>query len=121
MRRILLLALMLLTAGCARSTEHWLGQLKDADVVKRRQAVRELAQRTSDAQRVVPALTEALRDENPYVRHDAATMLGLFGSQARSAVTALEAARKDRDANVRRAAAAAIKQIAPDAVANARK
>jgi HEAT repeat protein len=121
MRRLLLIALLLLAAGCSRSTDHWLGQLKDSDVIKRRQAVRELALRTGDAGRIVPALTEVLRDENPYVRHDAATTLGLFGSKARSAVPALETVRKDRDANVRRAAAAAVKQIAPDAVANARK
>jgi HEAT repeat protein len=112
-----MIGLLLLAAGCGpRSTDHWLQQLKDSDVVKRRQAVRELAARSGDAGRVVPALAAALADESPYVRHDAATTLGTFGSDGRPAVAALSAALKDKDANVRRAATGALKQIAPEAL-----
>ena len=114
MRRFVLIGLVLLAAGCgARSTDHWLGQLKDSDVVKRRQAIRELGSRTAEAQRVVPALAETLADADPYVRHDSATTLGKFGPDARGAAPALTAALKDKDANVRRAAAEALKKIAP--------
>lgn len=113
--RWLLATALLLLAGCGRSTDYWVGQLKDADVVKRRQAVRELGERTSEAPRVVAALTEALRDENEYVRHDCATALAKFGPEAQPAVPALRAALKDRDHNVRRAAETALKKIAPAA------
>jgi HEAT repeat protein len=114
MRRLLLMTLAVLVAGCgARSTDHWLQQLKDADVVKRREAIRELGSRTSDSTRVVPALAEALRDDNPYVRHDSAAALGKFGADAEAAVPALTAALKDNDQNVRRAVEAALKKIVP--------
>jgi HEAT repeat protein len=117
MRRLLLASLALLVvAGCgSRSTDYWLQQLKDPDVVKRRQAVRELGTRTSEAGRVVPALAEALRDESQYVRHDSATTLAKFGPEAESAVPALRVALKDKDNNVRRAAEAALKKIGPGA------
>jgi HEAT repeat protein len=114
MQRLLVLGVVVLVAsGCSRSTDHWLRQLKDPDVMKRREAVRELGQCTSDAERVVPALVEALRDPSAYVRHDSATALGKFGPQAQSAVPALSAALKDKDANVRRMAEAALKKVAP--------
>ena len=79
MHRLFLIGLALVLAGCGKSTEDWLAQLKDGDVVKRRQAIRELGARNADASQIVPALTEALRDESGYVRHDAATTLGKFG------------------------------------------
>jgi HEAT repeat protein len=116
MRRLLMMSLALLAAGCGwHSTDHWLQQLKDPDVVKRRQAVRELAARTAEVGRVVPALAEALGDENGYVRHDAATALGQLGPDARAAVPALVAALGDRDRGVRRAAATALPKIDPEA------
>ena len=73
MRRFSGLGLIVLVAGCGSpTTDDWLGQVKDPDVVKRRQAIRELGSRTSEAAKIVPALTEALRDESGYARHDAA-------------------------------------------------
>jgi HEAT repeat protein len=120
MRRLLMLSLALLVAGCgSHSTDYWLKQLKDPDVVKRRQAVRELGERNSEAERVVPVLAEALRDQNEFVRHDSAVALGKFGPEARTAVPALTAALKDKDANVRRMAEAALKKIAPEATGKA--
>ena len=117
MRRVLAMSLLLLAVGCSRSTDYWLDQLKEKDVVKRRQAIRELGSRTSDAARVVPALTERLRDEDAYVRHDSATALAKFGAEAQTAGPALALALKDKDANVRRAAEAALKKIAPPTTA----
>jgi HEAT repeat protein len=121
-RRFALSLVLLLAAGCGgRSTENWLGQLKDPEVVKRRQAIRELGGRAADAEQVVPALAEALRDGNGYVRHDAATTLGKFGSAARPAVPTLVAALKDKERTVRTAAAAALKKIDPQAGAKAER
>jgi HEAT repeat protein len=116
MRRLVVISLVLLAAGCGpRSTDDWLGRLKDPDVVKKRQAIRELGSRTSEGQRVVPALTESLRDADPYVRHDSATALGKFGPDAKAAVPSLTAALKDKDASVRKAAGEALKKIGPAA------
>jgi HEAT repeat protein len=118
MRRLLVFSLALLVVGCGpRTTDDWLTQLKNPDVVKRRQAIRELGERTGEAARVVPALAEALRDENEYVRHDSATALSKFGSDAATAVPALTAALKDRNPNVRRAAEATLKKVAPGTTA----
>ena len=89
MRPIMVVGLVLFVAGCGRSTDDWLRQLHDRDVVKRRQAIRELGSRTEDAERVVAALTEALRDESGYVRHDAATAVAKFGAAAKPAAPAL--------------------------------
>jgi HEAT repeat protein len=112
MRRLLLLSLTLLPTGCASpSTEEWLGRLKDPDVMKRRQAIRELGPRAAEARRVVPALVEALRDESSYVRRDAALALGKFEAQAREAVPGLVAALKDKEKAVREAARASLKKI----------
>jgi HEAT repeat protein len=119
MRKLMIVGLVLAIAGCARSTDDLLRQLKDADVVKRREAVRELAPRSGEADRVVPALTDALRDESGYVRHDAAIALGKFGGTAREAVPALTAALKDREHNVRAAAGTALKKIDPQAASKA--
>ncbi len=121
MRRLLMiLAFALLIAGCGpRSTDHWLQRLKDPDVVRRREAIRELGERPADASRVVPALTEALRDDNEFVRHDAATTLAKFGPDAEPAVPGLQAALKDRDRNVRRAAETTLKKVAPSATGKA--
>jgi HEAT repeat protein len=116
MRTTLAVVLLVLSAGCgSRPTDDWLRQMKDPDVVKRREAIRELGSRPGEADRAVPALAEALRDESGYVRHDAATTLGKFGPDARPAVPALTATLKDKEHSVRTAATAALKRIDPSA------
>jgi HEAT repeat protein len=120
MRRLFVTGLVLLAAGCGSlSTDDWLQRLKNPDVVKRRQAIRELGSRTAEAPKIVPALSQALRDESGYVRHDAAVSLGKFGAEAREAVPALVSALKDKEQNVRKAAGAALRKIDPPAAAKA--
>jgi HEAT repeat protein len=111
----------LLLAGCGgpQSTHGWLRQLEEPDVVKRRQAIRELGTRMADAEWVIPALAEALHDESAYVRHDAAITLGKLGPAARLAVPALVASLRDKDRGVRKAAAQALKKIGPRAAPEA--
>jgi|SRR5579859_2674301 len=110
-----LLGLVLL-AGCrGKSGDDWLRQLKDPDVTLRRQAIRELGARPAESSRIVPALVEALRDENPYVRRDAAVMLGKFGPAAKEAIPALNVTVKDTERNVHHAATAAAKKISQQA------
>ena len=60
---------------------------------------------------VVPALIQALRRGETYVRANAAAALGKFGSQAKAAIPALTKALEDSDPSVRRQAAAALKII----------
>src|SRR5262245_39482071 len=119
MRPRIVVGLALALAGCSPSTDHWVRQLKDSDVVKRREALRELGARTAEAPRIVPALAEALRDGSPYVRHDAAQALRKLGPDAREAVPALTAALKDGDRKVRAAVGKALKKIDPHAASKA--
>ena len=119
MRLFLGMMIVLSLAGCAPSTDDWIGQLKNSDVVKRREAIRELGSRPAEAAQVVPALTEALRDESAYVRRDAALALAKFAQAAKEAVPALTAALKDKDHNVRLAAGTALKKIDAQAASKA--
>jgi HEAT repeat protein len=116
MRLLLVTSLALLAVGCGRSTDEWLQQLKNPDVVKRRQAIRELGSRSGDDERVVAALAESLQDESGYVRHDAATTLGKFGPAAKPAASNLTKLLKDKQLSVRKAAEAALQKIAPEAM-----
>lgn len=104
----------LFAAGCGkRSTADWIAKLKSPEPLTRIQAVHTLLERKGEAEQVVPALIEALQDENVYVRRDAARALGAFGEQAKSAIPALQAAQRDQEASVRSAAATALERIDP--------
>jgi HEAT repeat protein len=72
-----------------------------------------LSQRKADAAQVVPALIEALKDDDGDVRHSAAIGLGSFGEQAKAAIPALQATLEDRDARVKSAAKTALARIDP--------
>ena len=121
MQRPLIMSMLLLAIGCTgpRSTDDWLQQLQDPEVVKRRQAIRELAVRMEDDERILPALALALQDKNGYVRHDAAVNLAKFGPAAKTVVPALVAALKDKDRSVRKAASEALRKIDPKAALKA--
>jgi HEAT repeat protein len=105
--------LLLLLTGCMgkQSTADWVRQLKDPDVLRRRQAIRELGTRLMNAEPITPALAEALQDNNGYVRHDAALTLGKLSPKAKPVVPALMVALKDKERSVRKAAAQALKRI----------
>jgi HEAT repeat protein len=111
MRQPIAIAVLLLVSGCAPSTDDWIRQSKDADVVKKREALRALGPRIAEADRVVPALAAALADQNIYVRRDAAIALAKFGPEAREAVPALTAALNDKDQRLREMAGKALKKI----------
>jgi HEAT repeat protein len=120
MKRSVCMVLLVLVMGCSqRTTDDWLKQLKDSEVPLHREAIRELGTRTDEAGRIVPAFTEALRDQNHYVRHDLAITLGKFGKEARGAIPALKALLKDKEPSVRQGAANSLKKIsAADALSD---
>jgi HEAT repeat protein len=105
---------LLACAGCGKkSTDQLIADLKSPQDKDRLIAVRLLPDRKGDAAKVVPALTEALKDKENDVRISAAIGLGYFGEQARGAIPALQAAQQDRDGRVREAARVAISRIDP--------
>ena len=115
-RMVFLLVLGLLAcAGCGKtkSTDALIGDLKSGQEADRIRAVRLLPQRKADAAKIVPALTESLKDKEGDVRWSAAIGLGYFGEQAKDAIPALQTAQSDRDARVREAAGVALSRIDP--------
>jgi HEAT repeat protein len=127
MRRSRRLLLVLLLAGACGlvvllvrnrgrgSTAYWIEQLRGPDAAMRVKAVRTLPERKGDAAQVIPALTEALKDEDPEVRRGAAYGLGTFGEEAGDAVPALQTSLHDPDPGVRKAAGIALTYIDPTA------
>ncbi|MDB5312684.1 MAG: hypothetical protein JWO38_6886 [Gemmataceae bacterium] len=117
LRTCLVLVLGLVAcAGCGKqpkSTPELLSDLKGSQEKDRVIAVRTLPERKGDADQVVPALIEALKDKGADVRWSAAIGLGTFGDQARDAIPALQAAQHDRDARVREAVGKALFRIDP--------
>jgi HEAT repeat protein len=117
---ILSAGLLLLLAGCGRSTGYWIEQLRAQNATDRLHAVHALQERRGDTQQVVAALTTALKDEDAFVRRDAAHALGKFGPDAADATPVLTAAAlRDHNAHVRKAASDAVKKIDPAAAKKA--
>jgi HEAT repeat protein len=113
---LILLLCLLACAGCSKkkSTDQLIEDLKSEQEHDRVVAVRLLPERKADAEKVVPALIEALKDTEGDVRWGAAIGLGYFGEQANEAVAALqEAQQRDPDARVREAAGVALSRIDP--------
>src|SRR5205085_11144308 len=106
MRKVLMMCLVLLLTGCGqeKTTADWIAQLRDKDAARRLEAVKELGKREAELEVVVPALAEAVKDANGYVRRDAAVALGKLGPGASSAISALRTAKKDKERSVRKAA-----------------
>jgi HEAT repeat protein len=103
---------LVLLAGCgARPTQECVDQLKAKDAAQRLHAIRALGERPAEAAVVVPALSEALKDADPFVRRDAALALARLGPEARPALVALRPLLNDRNQGVRKAAADALKKI----------
>jgi HEAT repeat protein len=121
-RRLALAAALLAAAGCGRgkTTQDWVAQMKDSDSAQRLRAVKAVAGSRSEAALVVPALAEALRDPNAFVRRDAAEALKKIGPEARPAVPAIVATLRDRNRTVRKAAVEALKSVDPETAARAR-
>jgi HEAT repeat protein len=117
MRRLHVIALVLLVAGCARSAKKdysvtaCIRNLEDKDPDVRYTAVSVLGSYGPEAREAVPALTKALRDPDKHVRTGVAYALAEIGADARSAIPALVEASKDRDADVRSAANYALKRL----------
>jgi HEAT repeat protein len=119
MKKLLLLTLVLMLAGCGKEEVNyqgkgaafWIAQLKDKDPSNRQEAIKALQQIGQDA---VPPLIGALRDENSIVRIAAADSLGRIGPEARAAIAPLREALKDDDRSVRRHAAFALGVVDPD-------
>ena len=115
-RGVVVLLCLLACAGCGgKSTDQLIADLKSPQTQPKDRiiAVRLLQQRKGDAARVVPALTEALKDKDDGIRCDAAIGLGYFGEQAKDAVPALQAVQADEDVRVREAAGVALSRIDP--------
>lgn len=117
MRRFLVLALVVMAAGCGKgkkidySVPGLTKALKDKDPDVRYIAAHNLGKYGAEAREAVPALIEALKDEDPYVRMGVAYALAGIGPDATEAIPALAEAFKDDDKRVREAAAYAVKQI----------
>ena len=113
---VLLLGGILVVDGCnVRSTTDLITDLKSDQEKDRINAVRTLRVENEDAEKVVPALIESLKDQQGDIRLSAAIKLGKYGELAREAIPALKvAALHDRDARVRRAAVNALAKIEPN-------
>jgi HEAT repeat protein len=107
---------LLVCGGCGKqkSTNQLIADLKSPEERDRIIAARLLQLREGDAPQVVPALIEALKDNEGDVRWSAAIGLGYYGEQAKDAIPALQAAQRDRDARVREAAGVALSRIDPE-------
>src|SRR5262245_34193763 len=83
----------------------WLQGLRAPDRVQRLHAANILGVMGTEAQGAVPALIEALKDDDLHVRRLITAALWEIGPAARSAVPALATSLRDRSALVRRRAA----------------
>lgn len=107
---------LLACVGCegSKSTSELIEQAKSNESADRTQAIRRLAERSAEAEAVVPVLAGALKDNDAFVRRDAARALGRVGPAAAAAVPALRTAVRDKNLHVRQAAKEALQKIAPD-------
>jgi HEAT repeats len=89
----------------------WTERLTGGDVADRQRAAAALGGLGAEASPAVPALADALSDEDPGVRQSAAEALGRIGPDASPALPALTQALADPDAGVRENAALAVAAI----------
>jgi HEAT repeat protein len=120
MKHVLLAALLILAAGCARPqptlahgkpASYWVEALQHADARERRKAAEVLGNVGAVDPAVVPALAGAVRDRDLAVRGAAVLALLKMGPAAQDAAPALREAAKDRDPHVRANAVKALEKI----------
>ena len=112
-----LLLCLLACGGCStgKSTDELITDLKSGTEIDAVKAARTLPRGSGDAEKVVPALIEALKHSGSDVRRSSAIKLGVFGEQAKDAIPALQnVEEKDGDARVREAAGIALSRIDPE-------
>jgi HEAT repeat protein len=111
---LVLFLCLLACGGCSnqKSTDELIADLKSGKEKEGVFAARTLPQ--GDAEKVVPALIEALTHRANDVRRSAALKLGGFREKAKDAIRALQKAEQDdSDARVREAAGIALSRIDP--------
>jgi hypothetical protein len=119
MRRQISLAVLLCVVACSgcskgKSTDELIADLKAGTEIEGVVAARTLPRGRGDAEKVVPALTEALTHKSSDVRRSSALKLGEFKEQANDAIPALQKMQEhDGDARVREAAGIALSRIDP--------
>jgi len=121
---LVLLLGLLACGGCGKqkSTDDLIADLKSGKDDEAGVAARNLPRGKDDAEKVVPALIEALTHSANDVRRSSALKLGVFGEQAKDAIPALlKAEENDGDARVREAAGIALSRIDPKRFPNPSK
>jgi HEAT repeat protein len=113
---LILLLCLAACLGCSKqkSTDELINDLKTGNEKDRIIAVRTLPRGEGNDEKVIAALTAALRDGGSDVRRSAAIRLGLYGDQAKDAIPELQKRLHDGDARVREAAGKALTRIDPD-------
>jgi HEAT repeat protein len=111
---LVLLIVYLVFGGKGKSTDELIGDLNSGKERDRMIAVRTLPVRSNEAEKIVPALIQALKDKHSDIRLSAAIKLGVYGEQAKEAIPALQEALKDRDVRVSEAAYNALVKIDPN-------
>jgi HEAT repeat protein len=107
------LAIAVCGCGGSKSTGELIESAKAKDSADRTRAVQQLADRKGNADTVIPALVQALQDEDAFVRRDAARALGRLGPAASTAAPALRGATRDKNLHVRQAATDSLRLVAP--------
>ncbi len=113
---LFLVLCLLACGGCSKqkSTDELVEDLKSGKEKEGVIAARTLPRGRDDAEKVVPALIEALTHTANDVRRSSALKLGEFREQAKDAIPALQKAEQDDpDARVREAAGIALSRIDP--------
>jgi HEAT repeat protein len=119
---LLLCSLACVGCGNQKSTDELIADLKSGKESEGVLAAQTLPRGKEDAEKVVPALIEALTHKGSDVRRSSALKLGVFGELAKDAIPALQKAQEnDSDARVREAAGIALARIDPQRIPSSKK
>jgi HEAT repeat protein len=121
MRTFVTVMAVLAVVGCTpeprfrgKTARTWAAELKHKNQSERWHAAQALANLGPHAHEAVPALVEALKDEDAILRTEAASALARIGPAAKPAVPALVEALKDDYGPAREAAAATLRALDPE-------